>query len=251
MEMYAFVMDDRWPTASIGYRTISYSAGKHRWTRILAPTSLLNARTLGLCYSHLMCRAMFYPLFLVSLHRSVAVHFSESHDQQLAIRTLKAYYNHSIVHECYAFQNSERYPIQSEIAGWPVYNVERELERQGLLYKEKDANWRLVENNFKKSPTYPAKLLIPRSINKNKFYKADVFYKNRMIAFSWKDPGGAGMLFRYTANVNTHICGNNHADLVMSNKHTDLELKEPIIKHILKLYPKDTVRYLHQFYYDS
>jgi hypothetical protein len=104
--------------------------------------------------------------------RSVALHFSRGDDQQLALKALKAHFACTSVREFYAFQNNERYPIASELAGWPIYTLERELERQGVGFREKN-EWKLIENSqYKKSPTYPSKLLIPRSMNKAKLYKS-------------------------------------------------------------------------------
>ncbi len=102
----------------------------------------------------------------------MALHFSRGDDQQLALKALKAHFACTSVREFYAFQNNERYPIASELAGWPIYTLERELERQGVGFREKN-EWKLIENSqYKKSPTYPSKLLIPRSMNKAKLYKS-------------------------------------------------------------------------------
>jgi hypothetical protein len=104
----------------------------------------------------------------------VALHFSRSDDQQMALKALKTHFSCTSVREFYAFQNNERYPIASELVGWPIYTLERELERQGVSFGEK-GEWKLIENSqYKKSPTYPCKLLIPRSMNKAKLYKSGI-----------------------------------------------------------------------------
>lgn len=99
----------------------------------------------------------------------MVLHFASTDDQQMVLAALKTHLSYTSVRDLYAFQNKERYPATS---GWPIYSVEKELERQGIHFTG-EGFWALVENaQYKKSPTYPSQLLIPRSISKSKLFKS-------------------------------------------------------------------------------
>jgi hypothetical protein len=62
----------------------------------------------------------------------------------------------------FAFQNKEKYPLQSELSGWPLFSVQKEFKRQNLPTDE----WRLAEvnKNYTMS-TFPAQFIVPASIS--------------------------------------------------------------------------------------
>lgn len=70
------------------------------------------------------------------------------------------------VSQLYAFIYS---PTKAEAPfnGWNVYDVALEFERQGLKLDAADCPWRVstINENYKFSPTYPSRLVVPRHIS--------------------------------------------------------------------------------------
>jgi hypothetical protein len=62
----------------------------------------------------------------------------------------------------FAFQNKEKFPLQAELLGWPLFAVEKEFKRQNLPSDE----WRLAEVNKNYiMPSFPARFIVPASIS--------------------------------------------------------------------------------------
>uniref|UniRef100_A0A7S2CT85 Myotubularin phosphatase domain-containing protein n=1 Tax=Octactis speculum TaxID=3111310 RepID=A0A7S2CT85_9STRA len=76
--------------------------------------------------------------------------------------------------------------------GWHIYEPKKEFTRQGLLDchadEMKSPTWKLVDNtDYKKSPTYPGKFLIPTSFTVTKNKSIDFRSKKRMPAVTWQN----------------------------------------------------------------
>lgn len=53
-------------------------------------------------------------------------------DQKTLRRELRSHLSHLSLAELFAFQNKERFPLEAELAGWPIYEPRTEAQRWRL-----------------------------------------------------------------------------------------------------------------------
>jgi len=53
-------------------------------------------------------------------------------DQKTLKKELKSHLSHMNLNEIFAFKNQERFPLEAELAGWPVYSLHSESQRWKL-----------------------------------------------------------------------------------------------------------------------
>lgn len=65
------------------------------------------------------------------------------------------------VRSLYAFHNKESFPLKFEIKGWPLYNIEKEAERQLL----NNSRWRVTRVNENHAlPHLPTRFIVPAAM---------------------------------------------------------------------------------------
>ena len=64
--------------------------------------------------------------------------------------------------DLYAFQNEEKFPLRSELQGWPLYRIDKEFARQQLS----GDHWRVTTYNKSYSlPHFPNSFIVPASLS--------------------------------------------------------------------------------------
>ncbi|CAK9253187.1 unnamed protein product [Sphagnum jensenii] len=73
------------------------------------------------------------------------------------------------------------------IDGWLVFTPAKEFHRQGLLGAT--SNWRLWQDGYQLSPTYPSAFVLPAALSDSEVMDAAKFRsKQRMPALTWRSP---------------------------------------------------------------
>eukprot|EP01027_Heterolobosea_sp_BB2_P006605 GEZU01009959.1.p1 GENE.GEZU01009959.1~~GEZU01009959.1.p1 ORF type:complete len:339 (+),score=69.02 GEZU01009959.1:502-1518(+) len=89
--------------------------------------------------------------------------------------------------------------VEDPFDGWKIYSVEKEFKRQGLVFDEnvranlKHANncWRIsdINKDFALCDTYPAKLVVPKSLSDQHLETAAKFRsRGRLPTLTWYNP---------------------------------------------------------------
>ncbi len=86
----------------------------------------------------------------------------QQEDQKNLRRDLRIHLSQVSMNSHFAFHNKERFRLDSELAGWPIYDHKKEFKRQNIP----PDRWKYIENNnFKLSPNYPQWILVPSRVD--------------------------------------------------------------------------------------
>ncbi len=94
--------------------------------------------------------------------RSVSIFCAHPHATKSLQRVFKQCLFPQRIRDLFAFHNRERFPLQSELLGWPLYSTDGEFKRLKLCTEE----FRVTTmNSSYMLPNYPAKFIVPASIS--------------------------------------------------------------------------------------
>lgn len=141
----------------------------------------------------------------------------------------------SQVNELYAFYYIPNKWEKKLISNnWQIYSLESEFKRQGLFLDEdsKVSQWRIsdMNNDYKFIPTYPSKLIVPKTLSdttiqyaakfrsKNRFPVISYFYKRNNCTISRSSQPMPGLTFKRSIqdeNLISHIFNNSKKNLII------------------------------------